>query len=71
MPIRWHNDQMIVADAVIIQAPYGVQDCSAPAMNQDALNRVKKILEGERRKLKQKEELERKAGKPIEPRKGG
>lgn len=71
MPIRWHNDQMIVADAVIIQSPYTAQDCSAPAAKQDMLNRVRKILDGERRKLKEQEEQARKGAKPAEPRKGG
>ena len=42
---------MIVHDAVIIAPPYRVEDCKGPKEKQEALNRVRKILEGERRKL--------------------
>jgi hypothetical protein len=62
---------MIVLDAVIIKPPYGVEDCSAPSQHQVTLNRVRKVLEGERRKLKEKEAQDRKAATPAEPRKGG
>ena len=71
MLIRWHQDQMIVLDAVIIKPPYGSEDCSAPSQHQSTLNRVRKILEGERRKIKEKEAQDRKAATATEPRKGG
>ena len=71
MPIRWHNQQMIVHDAVIISPPYGVEDCKCPKDKQEVLNRVRKVLEGERKKLREKEERDRKAATPVGPRKGG
>ena len=63
---------MIVSEAVIISPPYRPEDCKAEKEKQGALNHVKKVLEGERNKLKQKEELARKAATPVVgPRKGG
>ncbi|KAK5169109.1 uncharacterized protein LTR77_006418 [Saxophila tyrrhenica] len=71
MPVRWHMDQMIVHDAIIITPPYRVEDCKAPKEKQEVLIRVKRVLEGERKKLKEKEDRERKAATPVGPRKGG
>lgn len=71
MPIRWHGQQMVVHDAVIINAPYRPEDCKSTGKNQEVLNRVRKVLEGERKKLKEKEERDRKSAAPAEPRKGG
>lgn len=62
---------MIVLDAVIVKPPYSIQDCSAKSEKQDVLNRVRKVLDGERKKLKEKEERDRKPVAPVEPRKGG
>jgi hypothetical protein len=62
---------MIVHEAVIISAPYRVEDCKGQKDKQEVLNRVRKVLEGERRKLKDKEDKERKAATPVGPRKGG
>jgi len=70
-PIRWHNQEMIVHEAVIISPPYRIEDCKCPKDKQEVLNRVKKVLDGERRKLKDKEEREKKAAAPTEQRKGG
>lgn len=71
LPIRWHNQEMIVHDAVIISPPYRVEDCKGAKDKHEVLNRVRKVLEGERRKLKEREESERKATPPAAPRKGG
>ena len=66
---------MIVSEAVIITPPYRVEDCKGSKDKQEALIRIKKVLEGERRKIREKEERERKAGSgtgtPAGPRKGG
>lgn len=51
IPIRWHNDQMIAHEAVIISPPYRPEDCKGSAQKVQVLNQVKKVLEGERRKL--------------------
>ena len=61
MPTRWHNQEIIVHEAVIIAPPYRVEDCKGAKDKQETLNRVRKVLEGERRKLKEKEEREEKA----------
>ena len=70
-PIRWHNQDMVVYDAVIIQPPYQPEDCKAPKEKQEALNRVRKVLEGERKKIRDREEKEKKAGTPTGQRLGG
>lgn len=71
MPVRWHNQEIIVHETVIISAPYRVEDCKGKSDRPDVVNRVKKVLEGERRKLREKEERERKVSTPTGPRKGG
>ena len=71
MPIRWHNQEMIVHEAVIITPPYRAEDCKGAKDKQEVLNRVKKVLEGEKRKLREKEEREKKAAAQAGPRKGG
>jgi protein LSM12 len=71
MQIRWHNQEMIVSDVVIIPPPYRVENCRGAKDKQEVVNRVKKVLEGERRKLQDKENLERKSATPTGSRKGG
>lgn len=74
MEVDWHNNQQIIVQkTVIIPPPYRPEDCRAISGSQEALNRIKKILAGERKKLQEKEELERerKAVTPAGPRKGG
>ncbi|KAI9812017.1 MAG: hypothetical protein M1827_004909 [Pycnora praestabilis] len=51
MSTRWHETSIVVLDAVIITPPYRPEDCKAPAGQQTALNRVKKVLDIERKKL--------------------
>lgn len=71
MPIRWHNQEMIVHDGVIIAPPYRVEDCKGAKDKQEVLIRVRRVLEGERRKLKEREDRDRDAAIPVAPRKGG
>ncbi|KAF7190574.1 Protein LSM12-like A [Pseudocercospora fuligena] len=71
VPVRWHHTQIIAHEAVIIKEPYDVADCSANAGKQDVLNRTKKVLEGERRKLRERQDSQRKTATPTGPRKGG
>ena len=54
IPIRWHNVEMIAHEAVIISPPYRPEDCKGSAQKQQVLNQVKKVLEGERRKLSER-----------------
>lgn len=68
-PTRWHEKNIVVNDAVIISPPYGVEDCKAPKEKATSLAMIKRVLEGERRKL-----AARAAGTgtpPVGPRKGG
>ena len=60
---------MIVHEAVIIAPPYRPEDCKGSKEKQQVLNQVKKVLEGERRKLKEREA--KSAGNGNGPRKGG
>jgi hypothetical protein len=66
---------MIVHEAVIIPPPYRVEDCRAGNDKQEVLIRVRKVLEGERKKLRDKEEREkvnaRSAMNSADLRKGG
>lgn len=50
MECRWHEQTIVVMESVLIQPPYRVEDCKGSDKN--ALTRVKKVLEGERRRLK-------------------
>ncbi|ORX59679.1 hypothetical protein DM01DRAFT_1333140 [Hesseltinella vesiculosa] len=52
LPCRWANDSIVVMDEVIITPPYDVDSCKANASAAPSLARVKKVLEGERRRLK-------------------
>ena len=60
---------MIAHEAVIISPPYRPEDCKGSKEKQEVLNRTKKILEGERRKL-EKADKEKQAAPPV-PKKGG
>jgi len=71
MPIRWHNQEMIVDNVVIIAPPYRTDDCKAPATKQQALNHVRRVLDGERKKIKEREERDKKSGPTGGLRKGG
>ena len=45
MPARWDGTSIVVADAVTIAAPYGVDDCQPlVAGDMAALNRVRKVV---------------------------
>lgn len=55
IPVRWHagrdGPQMIVHDAVMVSAPFEPANCVAPADKQAVLQLVKRVIEGERKKL--------------------
>lgn len=54
MPCEWRNKEIIVVSTIVIKPPYGEADCS-PLTNdgraERALGQVKRVLEGESRKL--------------------
>ncbi|EMC96108.1 hypothetical protein BAUCODRAFT_50250, partial [Baudoinia panamericana UAMH 10762] len=45
MPVRWHNQEMIVHEAIIIAPPYRSEDCKGAKDKQEVLSRVRKVLE--------------------------
>ncbi|KAI9789034.1 MAG: hypothetical protein M1816_006389 [Peltula sp. TS41687] len=51
LPVRWHDQAIIVLDVVLIDPPYGPEDCRSPSADNTALQRVKKVLEMEKRKV--------------------
>ncbi|CCX10924.1 anticodon-binding domain-containing protein [Pyronema domesticum] len=66
MPCRWHEKTIVVLDSVMIAEPYALTDVKGN--DQNAVKRVKKVLEGERRKL----ESGRRTATPVSAeRKGG
>lgn len=73
IPIRWHDQQMVAHEAVIISPPYRPEDCKGGKDKQQVLNQVRRVLEGETKKLKDREDRERKTATPPAggQRKGG
>ncbi|KAK4519611.1 Sodium- and chloride-dependent GABA transporter 1 [Mucor velutinosus] len=51
LPCRWSKDTIVVMDEILITPPYGVENCKANATSSALLARVKKVLEGERKRL--------------------
>ncbi|OZJ06725.1 hypothetical protein BZG36_00388 [Bifiguratus adelaidae] len=51
LPCRWAKDSIVVLDEVIISPPYDVANCKANASSSASLARVKKVLEGEKKRL--------------------
>ncbi|KAG0163760.1 hypothetical protein DFQ28_011205 [Apophysomyces sp. BC1034] len=51
LPCRWSNETIVVLDEVLIPPPYDVEGCKANASSSASLARVRKVLEGERRRL--------------------
>ncbi|KAI8581901.1 hypothetical protein K450DRAFT_229788 [Umbelopsis ramanniana AG] len=51
LPCRWAKDSIVVMDEVIISPPYNEENCRANASSTASLTRVKKVLEGEKKRL--------------------
>lgn len=65
LPTRWDGKDIVVMDQVVVKGPgYRSEDCKAGKEAGSVLNRVKKVLENERKKLAQREP---KAPKPVIP----
>lgn len=48
LPVRWHQTSIIILDDVLLPGPfYRSEDVKVSGNNQDRLNRVKQVLEGE------------------------
>ncbi|SCZ91034.1 BZ3500_MvSof-1268-A1-R1_Chr1-3g02497 [Microbotryum saponariae] len=50
MPVRWHGAQIIVMDQVIISPPYTVDQVKGEKGAHEGVERVKKVLQGERQR---------------------
>ncbi|KAG2188987.1 hypothetical protein INT44_004129 [Umbelopsis vinacea] len=51
LPCRWAKDSIVVMDEVIISPPYNEENCRANPSSTASLTRVKKVLEGEKKRL--------------------
>ncbi|KAI9708386.1 MAG: hypothetical protein M1820_004090 [Bogoriella megaspora] len=71
LPARWHETSMIINDSVRIDPPYRIEDCKAPSDQALILQRVKIVLENERKKLTGKASKDGPSEGPGSIRKGG
>ncbi|KAL8952328.1 MAG: hypothetical protein Q9222_001739 [Ikaeria aurantiellina] len=56
LPTRWDGNDIVVLDSVVISPPYRGEDCRAGnGAPTNALNRVRKMLENERKRLTDRE----------------
>jgi len=46
LPTRWDGTKIIVTDSVIVESPYGSENCKAPASKQSALPQIKRVVDG-------------------------
>ena len=60
--MRWHNKSIIVLDNVLIEPPYGVEDCKAPAKYGKQLERVKELVKNELEKMPKDNTMGRRGG---------
>ncbi|CAJ0874080.1 22087_t:CDS:2, partial [Entrophospora sp. SA101] len=51
LPCRWADEKIVVLDEVIINPPYDLENCKASSSASGSLARVRKVLEGEKRRL--------------------
>jgi len=51
LPVRWHEQSFVVMDEVIISPPYTAADVKGAKGASERVERVKKVLEGERQRL--------------------
>ncbi|GAB7344500.1 hypothetical protein MBLNU457_2333t2 [Dothideomycetes sp. NU457] len=63
---RWHGLEIVVADAVIVAPPYTGESCRAPKEKAMVLAQIRKVVDGERRKMERA-----RGASPVPPRKGG
>jgi hypothetical protein len=52
----------MVLDNVLIEPPYGVEDCKAPAKHVKQLERVKELVKNEQEKMQKDNTLGRRGG---------
>ena len=54
LPCRWAEQSIVVMDEILLEPPYAASDCRLlhGSGSTPSLQRVKKVLEGERRKMR-------------------
>lgn len=57
LPCHWEQNNIIVLNQVRISEPYSSNDCVSLDGDQEALSRIKKVLEGETRRMEKKAAL--------------
>jgi len=62
LPVRWHNKSIVVLDNVLIEPPYNVEDCKAPAKHGKQLGRVKELVKNELERMPKDTTLGRRGG---------
>jgi protein LSM12 len=62
LPARWNNKSIIVLDNVVIEPPYGVEDCKAPPKHVKQLERVKELVKNELERVQKDNTLGRRGG---------
>ncbi|KAL1310762.1 hypothetical protein AAFC00_001014 [Neodothiora populina] len=66
---RWADDSIILMDSVRIDPPYTSEDVKAPKDKQHMVPQIKKVVDGERRKIANR--AQGTGTPPVGPRKGG
>ncbi|KAM0793071.1 hypothetical protein ACM66B_000556 [Microbotryomycetes sp. NB124-2] len=51
LPVRWHGKSFVVMDSVLVEEPYRAQDVKAGKDAGQYVERVRKVIEGERQRL--------------------
>ncbi|EKG21241.1 hypothetical protein MPH_01433 [Macrophomina phaseolina MS6] len=73
LPTRWHEQTIIVNEAVMLGPPYTVNDLKAAEGKERNVEQIRKIMEGHAARKRQQQGGANKPGvaTPIPPRKGG
>jgi hypothetical protein len=51
MPVRWKQTSILVMDDVLIEPPYTSESCKLVSKAENTLIRVKKVVQGTRKRL--------------------
>lgn len=72
MPTRWHDQTIIVNDAVMLGPPYTVNDLKAAEGKERNVEQIRKIMEGHAARKRNVQGANKPGvATPIPPRKGG
>lgn len=71
LPTRWDDTRIIVNDAVVIGAPYGLDNAKAAQGKDQSLTHIKRVMEKFYQTRKPAGSNRASVATPIAPRKGG